>query len=158
MQMNTQPRDCERATLMDEQSESPWMEASLSHSVEVVPLLEQVVAAMVEHDYSERACFEVRLALEETLVNGLRHGNGGDPSKRVLLRYRVCAEEVLVEVEDEGPGFDPSAVPDPTAVENLLKPSGRGLLLMRHCMTWVRYHGRGNRVTMCKRRSPSPLL
>jgi serine/threonine-protein kinase RsbW len=155
--VDTHQNYCERTTLMAERNKSPWREASLSSSAEVVPLLEQVLAAMVEHGYSSRSCFELRLALEEAIVNGLRHGNGGDPSKRVWLRYRACAEEVLVEVEDEGPGFDLTAVPDPTAVENLEKPSGRGLLLMRHCTSWVRYHERGNRVTLCKRRSSCPI-
>ena len=59
----------------------------------------------------------------------------------------------MIEVEDEGRGFDPSHVPDPTLPENLERPNGRGLLLMRRSMTWVRYTGRGNRVTLCKRRS-----
>jgi serine/threonine-protein kinase RsbW len=63
---------------------------------------------------------------------------------------------MLVEVEDEGPGFDPGQVPDPTAPENWDKPSGRGLLLMRHFTTWMRYHGRGNRVTLCKHRTARP--
>lgn len=155
--MHTYDNRCGKAALMDGPSESPWREASLSHAAEVVPLVEQVLEEMIDHSYSSRFCNELRLALEEALVNGLRHGNGGDPSKRVVLRYRVCAEEVLVEVEDEGPGFDPSAVPDPTVEENLLKPSGRGLLLMRHCTCWVRYYGRGNRLTFGKRRSPCPL-
>jgi serine/threonine-protein kinase RsbW len=98
----------------------------------------------------------VRLALEEAVVNGLRHGNGGDSSKRVRVRYRVDAETLLVEVKDEGAGFDADAVPDATLPENLDRPGGRGLLLMRHFMTWVRYHGCGNRVTLCKRPTAPP--
>lgn len=136
-------------------SESPWRQMSLSHSAEVVPLLEQVLTAMGEHGYSSRCCFELRLALEEALVNGLRHGNRGDPGKRVKLCYRVGVNEVLAEVEDEGSGFDPAAVPNPTAAENWDKTSGRGLLLIRHYTSWVHYHGRGNRVTLCKYRSSS---
>jgi serine/threonine-protein kinase RsbW len=55
--------------------------------------------------------------------------------------------------EDEGEGFDPEAVPDPLASETLEKPSGRGLLLMRHCLTAVDFNGKGNRVTLCRCRS-----
>jgi serine/threonine-protein kinase RsbW len=73
-----------------------------------------------------------------------------------VVRYAVGPEEVLGEVEDEGPGFDPERVPDATAPENLEKSSGRGLLLMRRFTTWLRYHGRGNRVTLCKRLMPPP--
>jgi serine/threonine-protein kinase RsbW len=129
---------------------------SLRRGDEVNPLLDQVEAAMTELGYSPRDVIGLRLALEEAIVNGLGHGNGGDPSKQVVVRYLVGPEEVLGEVEDEGPGFDPERVPDPTAPKNLYKPSGRGLLLMRHFTTWVRYHGRGNRVTLCKRLTAPP--
>jgi serine/threonine-protein kinase RsbW len=95
----------------------------------------------------------VRLALEEAVVNGLRHGNQGDPSKCVRVLYRVAPEAVLAEVQDEGAGFDPARVPDPTLPENVDRPGGRGLVLMRHFMTWVEFSARGNRVTLCKRRS-----
>ena len=133
----------------------PWTNAELRRSAEVSPLLECLVARMAEHGYPRRSCHEVRLALEEAVVNGLRHGNAGDPTKRVLVRYQVLPDAVVIDVEDEGPGFDPTAVPDPTRPENLDRPSGRGLLLMRHCTTWLRYRGRGNCVTLCKYR---PLI
>jgi serine/threonine-protein kinase RsbW len=129
-----------------------WTEAELRRSAEVEPLLEQVVAAMVAQDYSRRTCWEMRLALEEAIVNGLRHGNRFDPTRRVLVRYLVGPSAVLAEVEDEGPGFDPADVPDPTDPEHLERPCGRGLLLMRHYLTWLCYRGGGNRVTLCKQR------
>jgi serine/threonine-protein kinase RsbW len=94
----------------------------------------------------------VRLGLEEALVNAVRHGNRGDPRKRVRVRYRVAPQEVWAEVEDEGPGFDPGAVPDPTGPERLERPGGRGLLLMRHYLSSVSYNERGNAVTLRKRR------
>jgi serine/threonine-protein kinase RsbW len=65
----------------------------------------------------------------------------------------VTAERVLAEVEDEGPGVDPKSVPDPRDPENLERPGGRGLLLMRHYMSSVHYSGRGNVVTLCQYRS-----
>jgi serine/threonine-protein kinase RsbW len=131
----------------------PWSQVGLRRGDEVVPLLDQVEAAMTALGYPPRDLLGLRLALEEAIVNGLRHGNGGDPAKRVVVRFAVGPEEVLGEVEDEGPGFDPERAPDPTAPENLDRPCGRGLLLMRHFTSWVRYHGRGNRVTLCKRRT-----
>jgi serine/threonine-protein kinase RsbW len=133
--------------------EGPCREVSLRRAEEVAPLVEDLAAALADLGYPHRDCLGVRLALEEAVVNGLRHGNGGDPSKCVKVRYRVGPEAVLAEVEDEGPGFDPSRVPDPTRPEHLARPGGRGLLLMRHFMTRVEFGGRGNRVTLCKRRS-----
>jgi serine/threonine-protein kinase RsbW len=126
---------------------------SLHRAAEVAPFLDELVAALADLGYSSRDCAGVRLALEEAVVNGLRHGNGGDPARRVRVRYHLRPDALRAEVEDEGPGFDPGRVPDPTLPENLARPGGRGLLLMRHYMTWVRFSRRGNRVTLCKYRS-----
>jgi serine/threonine-protein kinase RsbW len=138
----------ERQESMTETWARPGARVSLRLSEEVVPLVERVVAAMTERGYSSDDVMGLRLALEEAVVNGLRHGNRGDPTKQVVVRYWVGPAEVLADVEDEGPGFDPRCVPDPTAPENLEKPGGRGLLMMRHFTTTVQFHGRGNRVTL----------
>jgi serine/threonine-protein kinase RsbW len=127
-----------------------WVHFRLSASYEVRPLLDRMTAWMEAEAYPHGDCAGMRLALAEAIVNALRHGNRYDPAKQVRVRFRVDAQEALAEVEDEGPGFDPEAVPDPTAGENLDKPSGRGLLLMRHFTTWVRFRGRGNLVTLCR--------
>jgi serine/threonine-protein kinase RsbW len=108
---------------------------------------------MAAAEYPGRDVFGVQLALEEALVNAVKHGNGGDPARSVCVGYRVTDRRVLAEVQDEGPGFDPRQIPDPTASENLDRPCGRGVLLMQHYMTWVRYHVPCNRVTLCKERS-----
>ncbi len=120
---------------------------------EVPELLRPLEQAMAEAGYGEKDIFAVRLALEEALVNAVKHGHKHDPRKRATFRYEVTAERVVLEVEDEGPGFDPGRVPDPLAEENREKPSGRGLFLMRAYMTSVTYNDRGNRVTLCKHRS-----
>jgi serine/threonine-protein kinase RsbW len=135
------------------QRSTPWHWASLSGLDEVVPTVEAVVAAMAAAGYAENDLFAMRLGLEEALVNGLKHGNRGDPARRVSVRYRVGPELALVVVEDQGPGFNPGDVPDPLAPENLERACGRGLLLMRAYLTWVRYNDRGNAVTLCKSRS-----
>ena len=105
--------------------------------------------------YSEHDVFSIRLAMEEVLVNAIKHGNQLDHDKSVFVQYRVAPERFDVKVTDEGPGFNPEDVPDPTADENLERPCGRGLLLIRGFMTDVRYHGKGNVVTMSKVRSPA---
>jgi serine/threonine-protein kinase RsbW len=127
-----------------------WVYSRLSATREVIPLLERLEAWMEAEGYAHTDCAGMRLALEEAVVNALRHGHHYDPAKQVRVRFRVDGVEALAEVEDEGPGFDPEGVPDPTAAENLDKPSGRGLLLMRHFTTWLRFHGRGNLVTLCR--------
>jgi serine/threonine-protein kinase RsbW len=99
---------------------------------------------------SDQEIFSVRLALEEALVNAIKHGNQMDRAKKVVISYRFLMERFEVLITDEGAGFDPNDVPDPTAVENLERPCGRGLMLMRHYMTEVAYNERGNSVSMAK--------
>ena len=109
--------------------------------------VEQCLRAAGCHDHD---LFSIKLALEEALVNAIRHGNRSDPTKRVHVAYRVLPGRFEVHITDEGAGFDPAAVPDPTALENLERPGGRGLMLMRHYMTDVAFNERGNSVTLCK--------
>src|SRR5262245_35325500 len=84
--------------------------------------------------FSEAEIFGIKLAVEEALVNAVKHGNQMDPGKFVRVSYLVQSGAFEISIRDEGPGFDPSDVPDPTAPENLERPCGRGLLLMRHYM------------------------
>ena len=108
---------------------------------------------MARAGYGDRDIFGVRLALEEALVNAMRHGHRGDTTKAVAVRVCVDAAQVFAEVADEGPGFNPALVPDPLAPENLERPSGRGVFLMRHYMTSVCFNERGNCVTLSKQKS-----
>jgi len=105
---------------------------------------------------TEKEIFSVRLALEEALINAIKHGNQMDRDKKVHISYRFLADRFEIQITDEGPGFDPGDVPDPTAPENLERPCGRGLLLMRHYMTEVTYVPPGNQLTMSKERPKNP--
>jgi serine/threonine-protein kinase RsbW len=120
---------------------------------EVAAVLDRLATEMRARGYPKRDAFAVRLALEEAVVNAIKHGHRGLPGELVQVSYLVAEEWLLMEVEDQGPGFNPSLVPDPLDDENLAEPSGRGLLIMRYYMSWVRFFGRGNIVTMCRRRS-----
>ncbi len=100
--------------------------------------------------FSETEIFAIKLALEEALVNAIKHGNQMDRSKKVTVAYRVKSDRFDIKIVDEGPGFDPEDVPDPTAPENLERSCGRGLLLMRHYMNIIEYVSPGNTVVMSK--------
>lgn len=116
---------------------------------------EQIEEALQANGYTEHDIFAIKLALEEALVNAIKHGNQMDPDKRVFVVFGVTPERFDIRITDEGVGFNPEDVPDPTAIENLERPCGRGLLLMRGFMTDVQYHGRGNVVSMSKVREVS---
>src|SRR2546423_15593647 len=108
--------------------------------------------ALQQIHFGEHDIFAIKLALEEALVNAIKHGNQMDRAKRVHVSCRVRDDHFEVQITDEGQGFDPDDVPDPTPPGNLERPCGRGLLLMRHYMTEVAYHDRGRAVRMRKHR------
>jgi serine/threonine-protein kinase RsbW len=122
---------------------------------ELRPLLSHLTGRMTVLGYPRKDVFAVTLALHEAVVNAVRHGNRGDPTKHVRVSYLVRPAEVVLEVEDEGRGFDPSLVADPLADENVSRPSGRGLFLMRVYMSWVSFNPAGNRVALCRLRTLS---
>lgn len=111
-----------------------------------------------KHHFQGADQFAIKLALEEALANAIKHGNASDPAKRIVFEFEVDPERVRFSVEDEGGGFDPADVPDPTLDENLEKPSGRGVMLMRAYMNEVDFNDAGNRVTLVKRRSNSSAV
>ncbi len=115
-------------------------------------VIEQLLTALAGAQWSEHEIFGIHLAVEEALVNAIRHGNGLDPKKLVSARFRLSRERLEVEITDEGNGFNPAKLPDPTADEHIEAPCGRGVLLMRNFMNRVEYNDRGNRVVMEKRR------
>jgi len=114
-------------------------------------LLDQLVDRLRQMQWAQRDVFGVQLAVEEALVNAIKHGNGYDSTKQVRVQCRLSPQLLQIEIEDEGPGFNPAAVPDPTDPEHLDVPNGRGLMLMRNFMSRVEFNERGNRVVMEKR-------
>lgn len=113
----------------------------------------ELLSAVEHHSYPRAASFAVRLAFEEAVTNAFRHGHRGLPADApVHVEYSVEPDQIRIAVEDAGPGFDPDRIPDPTLDENLDKPDGRGLMLIRAYMSEVRYNDRGNRVEMVYRR------
>lgn len=99
-------------------------------------------------EQARRLQLNFRVGLTEALSNAMMYGNSHDPSKRVLLEIAFQLGCIQARVTDQGPGFDPEAVPDPTRPENLTKPCGRGLFLMRKLMDEVWYNDQGNQVTL----------
>jgi len=126
-----------------------------SVTAEGLKVQETIIQMLQERGYSDRDIFDVRLALEEALVNAIKHGNGSDLAKQVYVDGYVNTTEMHVKIRDEGPGFDVEDVPDPTADENLERPSGRGIMLMRAFMSKIEYNAAGNCVVLEKARNVS---
>lgn len=99
----------------------------------------------------------VSVAVRESVVNAIKHGNKSDESKRVVVEFTPIPvdepEQLVIRVKDEGEGFDPEEVADPLAPENILKASGRGIFLIRSFMDDVqlqRGKDRGMEMRMVK--------
>ncbi len=116
-------------------------------------LAEELLGKVQSQGYEEAELFAIRLALEEGLINAIKHGNKFDRDKSITVCMELDARRVVISIADEGQGFDPATVPDPTADENLEKPCGRGIMLMRAYMDRVEFNDRGNEVHMVKNRS-----
>ena len=125
--------------------------------------------------------FRIALGLKEALINAIDHGNlelnsklredGSQTSyrelgtarstqepyasRRVTLRATITDDEIRYVINDEGPGYDPSTLPDPRDPENLLRPHGRGLMLIQNFMDSVTHNAKGNEITLVKRRTVS---
>jgi serine/threonine-protein kinase RsbW len=128
--------------------------ASRIDMIEMVQTVVHQVSEIVGFD--EDALHYLSVAVRESLVNAIRHGNRLDATKRVGIEFTLLPGALSVEVRDQGPGFDPTSVPNPVAPENLLKADGRGIFFMRSFMDEVSYafpRGGGTVVRMLKRRS-----
>lgn len=110
----------------------------------------QIIDRIEQSGFSEHNLFAVKLALEEALINAIKHGNKLDITKKVYVEATIDPTRAEIIIEDQGPGFDRKSVPDPTADENLCKCSGRGILLIEAYMTSVKWSNHGRRVTLVK--------
>jgi serine/threonine-protein kinase RsbW len=104
--------------------------------------------------FDEETTFAIRISLEEAVVNAIRHGNRQDSAKLVRIESETSPGRVEIVVEDEGAGFERHHIPDPTADENLVRPNGRGILLIESYMTSVAWEKGGRRVRMTKQAGP----
>lgn len=111
--------------------------ASRFDLLEMVQSVLNDLASMVGFD--EDAAHYMSVAVRESVINAIKHGNQVDESKRVTIVFSIQPRGLEIEVRDQGTGFDPSAVPDPVAPENILKVSGRGIFFMRSFMDEVVY-------------------
>ena len=94
--------------------------------------------------------FAIKLALEEAMINAIKHGNQLDPRKRVTVEWNVTPQTAEISIEDEGPGFDRKSVPDPTHASNIEKLTGRGILLIESYMHKVEWAKQGRRLKLVR--------
>jgi serine/threonine-protein kinase RsbW len=131
-------------------------ELSLPSRIDTVATAAAAVAEFLSRSgISEDAAFSIDMAVREAVTNAVLHGNRQDENKTVDVTLKSSPDAVEISVHDQGAGFNPEDVPDPTAEENILKASGRGIFFMRSFMdevNWLIRPGGGTTVRMLKRR------
>jgi serine/threonine-protein kinase RsbW len=109
----------------------------------------------------EDASHWIGVAIRESVINAIKHGNRNDASKHVFVEFETSnhgGPHLSIRVRDQCDGFDPETLADPLAPENLLKSSGRGIFLIRNFMDDVRLQRApegGMEIRMVKRVQPS---
>ncbi len=135
------------------------VELTLESSLESVDRAEEAAV-----EFARSAGFDqddqnkIGMAVRESMVNAVYHGNQYDPGKRAAVRMELDGLKMVVTITDQGAGFDLSNVPNPLAEENLLKATGRGIFLIRAFMDELhvrRLSPTGSEVTMVKYPSPT---
>jgi len=131
--------------------ESELVELVVPNDLQSAKKLEdRILAELARCRYEPDVTFGIKLAFEEAVTNAVKHGNNNDASKQLVVRYAVNPERTVIMVRDEGRGFSPARIPDPTRDENLERPRGRGIMLMRAYMTRVHFNQAGNEVWLLK--------
>jgi serine/threonine-protein kinase RsbW len=115
---------------------------------------ELIAEAVREYKLSDELAHWIELTINESMINAIQHGNKSDPAKNATLKISSTGDSIEIIVEDQGNGFTFDKIADPTDTANLLKPSGRGILIIRSFMDEVdltEREGGGCRLRMVKK-------
>lgn len=137
-----------------ESGETRSVETLLDSTLDSVDTAEAETLKVAEElGFEEEDLHKIGMAVRECMVNAVVHGNRYNARKKVHFKLLKGADRVTIVIRDEGEGFDMSSLPDPLAEENLLRQSGRGMLLIQAFMDDVkiqRVEPRGTEVKMSK--------
>jgi len=136
-------------------TEPTVIERVLDSTLENVGVADEIALSVcADAGLDEDEQHKVEMAVHESMINAVLHGNKSDARKKVFLRFQTYRDRLEIRIRDEGTGFDMSRVPSCLDAENLLKVSGRGIFLIRSFMDEFRVEmiqGSGTEVTMVKR-------
>jgi len=147
-----------RYLILDNDENQPYPNLTTIRIPSKIPFMNSIIRRIIrtaellnfEEEYSN---VNIPLAMNEVLINAIKHGNNGDET--CFVEIRILADDIKLQITicDEGNGFDVSKVPDPRHAPNLLKEGGRGLLLIKYYMDEVKFNEYGNEITIIKYRS-----
>ena len=128
---------------------------SFASTLFLCPILDLLLAQIPAHWQAE-----LRLGLQEALVNAAKHGNKLDPSKRVVVRFFVVNDQYWWIISDEGAGFSPPCDSHADLADNLPEEeaeSGRGLCILHQIFDRVHWNDRGTELRLCKQKKTRSL-
>ncbi len=125
------------------------MELQLRSSPACIHEVEQSLRELFERFALDPLLYpNILISLTEAVNNAVQHGNCNDVSKIVSVRLDKQKRTLRCQISDEGHGFDPQMLPDPTAPENVEKPGGRGVFLMRQLSDHILFKDNGSTVEL----------
>lgn len=129
--------------------QSDTQRIAIASRVENIAIIEKAIDDIcAKLDINEEHYGNVLIAITEAVNNAINHGNKQNPDKEVVVEFSTKGKTLICKVSDQGPGFDYENVPDPTSPENIEKPNGRGVFLMRHLSDDIEFHDNGAVVEM----------
>src|SRR5438034_11534473 len=130
-------------------------ELTIPSRIEQMEAVHDLIAEAVKaYKLNNELAHWIELTISESMINAIQHGNKADPAKKATLKISSTGDSIEIVVEDQGCGFKLDKIADPTDTANLLKPSGRGILIIRSFMDEVELsqrNGGGCRLRMVKR-------
>jgi serine/threonine-protein kinase RsbW len=134
---------------MNNQYTGAIQQINFDSSVENLRLVEKLIDQVCEEYHVNQDYYgNILIALTEAVNNAIFHGNKSVKAKKIFVSFEPHQKELLFTVEDQGEGFDYDGLPDPTDPENIDKPSGRGVFLMKHLADIVNFHNNGRKVEL----------
>lgn len=128
----------------------PEIRLELPSRLEFLEIVDKVIDGVADQmQFDSDAQDEIAISVLEACTNAIQHGHALDPSRLVHVMFRLHADRLEVLVRDEGAGFDVELIEDAGAPENLLKPRGRGIFIMRSVMDEVTFDA-GGPGTVCR--------
>ena len=116
-------------------------------------VIEDLLSQLSAFDWPDKDTFGIHMAMEEAIMNAMCHGNQRNLQKKVHIKIEIDEQKFFAQITDEGDGFKLADVPDPTAIENIGRTSGRGVRLIQHFMDIADYNTKGNSLTVEKTKS-----
>ncbi len=132
-----------------QKASSSHQQLELPSAIEGIHIMEKLIETICStYKLSEDHYGNILVGVTEAVNNAIYHGNKSDPNKKVHVGFETTPQSITFSVTDEGPGFDFNNLPDPTDPENLEKPSGRGIFLMKHLADTVTFTDNGRSVSL----------